>query len=475
MPMRHLRFPKYLVIFFACFAFAFICGSLTFIPKSSHAEASDQADLDVNLNLTPVINLAVDKTTAAFNVTPTPFGVLGTTEVIATVNTNNATGYTLSMNSKYANCISPFFCNKLVHTDGVTLISSITNTTPGVAQSLTANTWGYNYEPGNTVSSPVTTFLEIPLPGSANNVINSSTAHVNNAHTIVTFGAFIDLNQKPGVYEQLVTFSAVTNPVPPPLPTMQEVTISNCPTTPTPLRDIRDKHYYAVQKLADGRCWMLTNLAYGGPEAGVEFTTGNGISGNTIASFDTWTTQSPPLNNQKQWVNPTNSTLNGGNVTQNGTNYCATAFRIRASSVDYTECGYFYNWCAALGNASALCNTSAANSNIANAGIGLCPTGWQLPTYSEFNAMYAALGNVPTLTYGPTSTFRGVLAGDFYPSVGLREQDTRGYLWSAVSFTLPGDAIYFYFGPTASYGNPAFTSSSTVRSTGHAVRCILSP
>ena len=45
---------------------------------------------------------------------------------------------------------------------------------------------------------------------------------------------------------------------------IQAVTSSNCPTTRTMVVDARDNHTYWIQKLADGRCWMLTNLAYVG-------------------------------------------------------------------------------------------------------------------------------------------------------------------------------------------------------------------
>ncbi len=45
---------------------------------------------------------------------------------------------------------------------------------------------------------------------------------------------------------------------------MQTITTDTCPTARIRAVDARDNHTYWVQKLADGRCWMLTNLAYAG-------------------------------------------------------------------------------------------------------------------------------------------------------------------------------------------------------------------
>lgn len=45
---------------------------------------------------------------------------------------------------------------------------------------------------------------------------------------------------------------------------IQNITSANCPASRTRAVDARDNHTYWVQKLADGKCWMLTNLAYAG-------------------------------------------------------------------------------------------------------------------------------------------------------------------------------------------------------------------
>jgi uncharacterized protein (TIGR02145 family) len=246
---------------------------------------------------------------------------------------------------------------------------------------------------------------------------------------------------------------------------IQSVTATSCPTTPTFAKDSRDDHYYAIAKLADNKCWMLTNLAYGGSEAGVQFIDGTGSKDatTTSASSTYWDRTNPPYNNQKQWLDPTNNDVP---LYGTGSTRCDAAFRDTAS-IDYTECGYLYSWCAALGNASASC--SASSGNVSNAGGGLCPSGWRLPTGSssgEFQAMYSAIGGTPASLGGISSTWRGVYSGSFNPGNGLYLQSINGQYWSATASS----------NTSASYLN---FSSSTVgtndiaKYNGLAVRCVL--
>lgn len=45
---------------------------------------------------------------------------------------------------------------------------------------------------------------------------------------------------------------------------MQLITSANCPATRIRAVDARDNRTYWVQATPDGKCWMLTNLAYAG-------------------------------------------------------------------------------------------------------------------------------------------------------------------------------------------------------------------
>jgi uncharacterized protein (TIGR02145 family) len=264
--------------------------------------------------------------------------------------------------------------------------------------------------------------------------------------------------------------TTVTISATPPAPTsMQTMTTAYCNSMSTnstlALRDTRDSHYYYVGKMADGKCWMLTNLAYGGTEAGTQFTSGAGQSTTTnqTASGTNWNATSPPYNNQKQWVNPTTST-----VTQYSGTRCATAYRTSAASLDYTECGYLYNWCAALGTASANCSESTDGTIITNAGAGVCPAGWRLPTggsSGEFQALHTAMGSSLS-NWLSSGAWRGVYSGSFYGGYGLDVQGGFGYYWSATA-RASGYANYMYFSSTNVY-----LTSANYKYSGFAVRCV---
>jgi uncharacterized protein (TIGR02145 family) len=220
---------------------------------------------------------------------------------------------------------------------------------------------------------------------------------------------------------------------------------------------------------------MLTNLAYGGTEAGTKFTSGAGQSTttNVSASGTNWNRTNPPYNNQKQWVDPTTAAVTLAQITDN--TRCATAYRTTPESIDYTECGYLYNWCAALGNASASCNTSTANTTITNAGVGLCPTGWRLPTggadgeFAYLNGMMAGDGGTSTTNddahkanWLSSGTWRSVLTGWFYAGDGLAWGSSYVRYWSGTTTTSATTAFVLsidstglgFYGSLKWIGNP---------------------
>jgi uncharacterized protein (TIGR02145 family) len=221
---------------------------------------------------------------------------------------------------------------------------------------------------------------------------------------------------------------------------------------------------------------MVTNLAYGTASdgtttyrAGFEFTSGIGTTVSSCTPSETvWCLQTPPAGNAKQWVNPTNL-----NVTQDSSfTRCTKAFATAVTGtngVDYTECGYLYNWCAALGTASDSCNESTENTNVTDAGVGLCPTDWHLPTgdaSGEFQTLHAAMGSA-TANWRPAGAWRGVYSGSFNPNYGMYNQGNYGLYWSATVFS-SRNAYRLNFHRSAAY-----QVDNYFKYNGFAVRCIL--
>jgi uncharacterized protein (TIGR02145 family) len=231
--------------------------------------------------------------------------------------------------------------------------------------------------------------------------------------------------------------------------------------------------YYAIARMPDGKCWMLNNLAFGGTGAGTQFTTGAGTgSTNCTPSYNTWCAKTPPSNNSKQWADPKNDSVTQN--TGNDATRCAVNYNTSVT-INYTACGYFYNWCAALGNGATgstyNCSTTTEGYiDIPNAGEGLCPTGWRLPTRNEYIVLWTTkLGNRLADILGASSVWRGAYSGSFGPGNGLNGQGTRVYYWMATTnSTFAGTArIVPEDGPGASayYGADRYY--------GFPVRCII--
>lgn len=199
---------------------------------------------------------------------------------------------------------------------------------------------------------------------------------------------------------------------------IQDIGSGNCPAARTRAVDARDNRTYWVQKLADGRCWMLTNLAYSG--GGVNtygdvrgLTNGTGSTDNYGTPFYAI----PPSANVT--TNPTApSTSTDGGAT--GTQY-----------------GYLYNWCAVMGGQAT---TACANANglPADASISICPAGWRPATAT-------ANGEIPSLNTlinsGLSTTDAGWRATLYVQRSGYQSANTMngqgsyGYYWTGTQGT----------------------------------------
>lgn len=200
---------------------------------------------------------------------------------------------------------------------------------------------------------------------------------------------------------------------------IQTVNIDNCPTARTRVVDARDNASYWVQKLADGKCWMLTNLAYGGGGTNTYGDVKTISSGESLGASTTI-----PYYYVSDLVGSGRTTgTTDPSTSNNGTG----------------QYGYLYNWCAAMGaQAFACANQAGADPN---ADISICPSGWRLPTGgygSDFQVMTDAIGaTMDGISAGYGANVLKVIwlamySGFRTSSVG--EEGSRGYYWSSTLY-----------------------------------------
>ena len=209
--------------------------------------------------------------------------------------------------------------------------------------------------------------------------------------------------------------------------------------------DARDSRTYWVQKLADNKCWMLTNLGYSGGGTntyGDVKTLTNGTGGAltyTVASY---------------YVVPST------------TNFTTEPTAPSISTNGTGQYGYLYNWCGAMGGqATAACINGTTPVPVITTTI--CPSGWRLPTSNggEFTALNNAINSGSTATSaGLRSTwlaqYGGVWDGAF------SNQGSNGWYWSS-SYDATVVPYYLQF-----WGSGVNPTGGTWKSQAIAVRCL---
>ena len=229
---------------------------------------------------------------------------------------------------------------------------------------------------------------------------------------------------------------------------MQNIASSNCTTTASQARDTRDNHVYTIQRLADGKCWMMENLDLGRTELTTDLTSSNTNLTNTVTA----------------------ATFNGWKKTSGSSTYTAGEF-IPVEGLDSTSktpYGTLYNYCAA--SAGTICSAEEENNDDATSDI--CPAGWRLPTggsSGEFKALYNltdynTVAKMRALIASGGAAF--ALAGSFSNSIPT-SQGSKGYYWSSTRYN-GSDMHYLYL--NTSYAYPAV---NYYRYYGYAARCIM--
>ena len=251
---------------------------------------------------------------------------------------------------------------------------------------------------------------------------------------------------------------------------LQEV--EECPSTLTTgqvysLKDSRDEQSYNVAKLADGKCWMITNL---------------NLAGGTVLSSD------------KSDVPSTNYyTLPASSTSGFSDNTVAYVYNSGNTTSTCTSpgCYSYYSWIAATAGGKDSSGNAVSTSGY-NTAYSICPKGWRLPTSTTSNASSQSNKNWKTGDWyalatayganlesnysqsaatfynnaGPGTTPNFLLAGN-YSSGSFSNGGSRGYYWSSTSSSSSTSANGLSF-----YSGNVNLAGSNYRRDGRSVRCV---
>ena len=230
---------------------------------------------------------------------------------------------------------------------------------------------------------------------------------------------------------------------------MQNMRDSNCVTsTPTTVVDIRDNEEYQVQRLADGKCWMLDNLRLGDDTDTYSLT-----SENTHIDNNFTLPASSTMPAKADYIAAINTDDRDTTVT--------TTYGVGSSKV-----GTYYNFCAASGG------TQCDDTTTGDATYDICPRYWRLPS----GGTTAATSEQQTLASG-YNTQADFLAGASIIFSGFLEQstgsvsnlNTSGYFWSSTDSN-SGNKSY-----AMSPSSSTTTMTSALERNGINVRCLFDP
>ena len=259
---------------------------------------------------------------------------------------------------------------------------------------------------------------------------------------------------------------------------IQNVTTATCPTTASIAYDNRDETAYTIQKLADGKCWMLDNLALD-------------ISNSTIKS-------KLSAANTNASATTLNYLKNGGGSTSNkypvsgATNWTAdSSFSVPLVNMSYKntvpansnygpgshKVGGYYNFCAASAGSYCYGDGEMDYGNPSgNATEDICPAGWRMPTggsSGEYKNLVTTITGSTAYQIKDATQIAAVrnalslsMSGDWYGN-SPSNQGANGYIWAS---TMADEEAMNYFWMSQTYG--LSPSVDSIRTGGYAVRCI---
>ena len=208
------------------------------------------------------------------------------------------------------------------------------------------------------------------------------------------------------------------------------------------MTDIRDNQQYLVQRLADGKCWMIDDLRLGTDPISQDIS-----SSNTNISSSTSFTMPALTNTFTSNVSvPQASGIVAGQV-------------INHFGDTTGKAGVYYNYC------SATAGTVCKHSDIRDATEDICPAGWRLPTGGaggEQENLFNQFGTVIGMQVGASLTYAG-----WYTSSTKKEFETASWTWSSTGKSNNKAHVMFIGRTKRSFADGAFEYY------GENVRCVL--
>ena len=228
---------------------------------------------------------------------------------------------------------------------------------------------------------------------------------------------------------------------------MQVITKNNCPSVRTRAVDARDNHTYWVQKLADGKCWMLTDLAY----------TGGGV--NTFKDTHTLNSACSDFRTDAPCVY-----ISSWNVST----YEPTSPSVATNGNG--QYGVYYNWCGVMGGQLGTTACSIYAAPLFDGSQTICPSGWGLPSGGG-SGDYVALNNA--INSGDRNNNAGLLTiwlgqnnGTYFEGY----QGTHGLYWAGSVDSNPSTNAHTLSYYTYWHNNPDDFHN---KSNAYATRCLI--
>lgn len=444
-----------------------------------------QEDVDLYFSFNPTIGISLSSRKISID-NLAPGNAAKSPNISITVNSNNAYGYrllaTAGDGADYTN-------NSLVN--GEATFTSVAVNAGTALASLSDNTWGW-------AKNDVNAYYGLPyITGTPAEILSTSAA----GGTTVAFaiGAKAASTQASGEYTNVINFALVGNVEADSIDkvtTMQDfyamssanktsVVASMATNAIYTLTDDRDGTEYRVAKLADGKVWMLDNLALDLTNASVKqelnsYTTN--ASDLSLSYLKGDRTRNPETDASGNYAT--------AGVSSDWTTNSYSAPLINTSYIDTTgaankqygngshKYGVYYNYCAASAGSYCYGNGTTSGTSVGNATEDICPKGWSLPTggaSGEFKSLCSTIlgatcGSSQAMTATDSTSMQYLLSLPLSGSVNdgsASYQGTYGYFWSSTRndytgmYRLSADATNVY------------PLNARSRQLGYSVRCVL--